>query len=141
MKQALETTLDSASSAQQLAKEITTLNLDNFKTTLENHPLVLVDFWAEWCEPCMAFTPVFEQLSKDNPQWQFGMVNVDSASEIADFFNVKQVPCLLAIKDRVVIDTVYGVMKPHELAHHLFMWESFDMQLINAHFDAKEAAV
>lgn len=116
------------------------LNRENFKQTIENHAMVVVDFWADWCEPCMTFSTIFEEMAQHYPQWQFGMVNMDTTTDIASFFNVTQIPCLLAIKNRVVVDAVYGEMKPREFAHHLQMWEAFNMTEINAHFDAKEAA-
>ena len=43
---------------------LVTLTKDNFKKTIEENPFVIVDFWAPWCDPCVAFTPVFEAAAK-----------------------------------------------------------------------------
>ncbi len=117
------------------------LNRANFKSTIEAHPFVLVDFWAEWCAPCMDFMQTFEAVAQQHPHVIFAKVNIDTSPEIAEYFNVKKIPALLAIRDRVVLDAVEGLMKAHELAHHVHMWQTFDMKEINAHFDAKEAAL
>jgi thioredoxin 1 len=116
------------------------LSSDNFKATIEAHPFVIVDFWAEWCAPCMDFMPVFDQVAAEHPHIIFAKVHVDTSADVATYFNVKKIPAILVIRDRVVIDAVEGMMKVHELNHHIQMWSVFDMTQINAHFDAKEAA-
>ena len=50
---------------------VVALNKENFKETIVNNPFVIVDFWAPWCEPCVAFTPVFEAASEKNPDILF----------------------------------------------------------------------
>lgn len=122
------------------APDIIHLHRGNFKNTIETHPFVIVDFWAEWCVPCMDFMPTFDLVASQNPDIQFAKVNVDTATEVVSYFNVKKIPALLVIRDRVVIDAVEGLMKANELNHHLLMWREFDMTEINAHFDAKEAS-
>jgi thioredoxin 1 len=116
------------------------LNRGNFKSTIETHPFVIVDFWAEWCEPCMDFMSTFDSVAAQHPQIIFAKVEVETSADVAEYFNVKKIPALLVIRDRVVIDSVEGLMKSHEFAHHIQMWSAFNMTEINAHFDAKNAA-
>ena len=85
-----------------------TLTEDNFKKTIEENEFVIVDFWAEWCKPCVAFTPVFEAAAKKNKDIIFGMVDIDKDKVIADYFQVAVVPAVLFIRDRAGIHAQDG---------------------------------
>ena len=65
---------------------VITLNKTNFKETIEKNPFVVVDFWAPWCEPCVAFSPTFESAAAKNSDIVFGMVNTETDPEIGDYF-------------------------------------------------------
>lgn len=117
------------------------LNRGNFKETVETNPFVIVDFWAEWCAPCMAFLPTYDVVASEYPHIIFAKVHADTSADVASYFNVKRIPALLVIRDQVVIDAVEGQMQAYELKHHIQTWEAFDMTQINAHFDAKEIRV
>ncbi len=57
---------------------------------------VVVDFWAKWCNPCMAFAPIFEKLSKKyEGKIKFLRCNIEKQKAIATFFNVKSIPTTL----------------------------------------------
>lgn len=120
-----------------LTASVLKVNQENFKSTIECHPFVLISFGASWCQPCERFAPVFEHVATTFPSWQFAVINIDQSPELSAYFNVKQVPCLMAIRQGIVIDTVIGEMKVHELSHHVQMWTAFNMTEIEAHFDAK----
>ena len=45
-------------------KNLVALTKENFKKTIESNTFLIVDFWAPWCEPCVNFTPIFEEAAK-----------------------------------------------------------------------------
>ena len=85
-----------------------TLTKSNFKKTIEENEFVIVDFWATWCKPCVAFTPVFEAAAKKNKDIIFGMVDIDKDKVIADYFQVAVVPAVLFIRDQAGIHAQDG---------------------------------
>lgn len=87
---------------------VLTLTKENFKDTIVNNEFVIVDFWAPWCEPCMNFTPVFEAAAEKNPDIVFGMVNTEESPEISEYFEVKQIPGLLIVREQAGIHTQIG---------------------------------
>ena len=87
---------------------LTTLTESNFKKTIEENEFVIVDFWATWCKPCVAFTPIFEAAAKKNKDIIFGMVDIDNGKVIADYFQVAIVPAVLFIRDRAGIHAQDG---------------------------------
>ena len=73
---------------------------------------VFVDFWAEWCGPCRAVSPVVEELSKEyGDKVDFVKINVDDNGEIAQKFNVFSIPTLAIFKDGVVSQKVGAATK------------------------------
>jgi len=91
-----------------LMTNLITLTESNFKKTIEENEFVIVDFWATWCKPCVAFTPIFEAAAKKNKDIIFGMVDIDKDKVIADYFQVAIVPAVLFIRDRAGIHAQDG---------------------------------
>ena len=48
---------------------------DDFKTTIDDNDIVLVDWWASWCGPCRMFAPVFEKASAEHPDIVFAKID------------------------------------------------------------------
>jgi len=87
---------------------VVALNKANFKEMIEKNPFVIVDFWAPWCDPCVAFTPTFEAASEKNPDIVFGMVNTEADPEISEYFEVNQIPGILVIREQAGIHAQVG---------------------------------
>lgn len=111
-----------------------------FNQQVASNPFVILLFTATWCEPCQVFYPVFTAMAEQHPDILIASVDIDVAVDLAANFQVKQVPALMVVRDRVVIDMVTGAMQAHELQHHVEMWQSLDMTAIQAHFEQPSAA-
>lgn len=73
--------------------------------------LVLVDFWATWCGPCLMQAPILEQLSQefDEDELKIVKMDVDENPNTAQSFGIMSIPTLLFKKDGQVVKQVAGV--------------------------------
>lgn len=73
--------------------------------------LVLVDFWATWCGPCLAIAPILEQLAGEYAgKAKMTKLDVDANQRTAARFNVRSIPSILFFKDGKHVDTVVGAV-------------------------------
>jgi thioredoxin 1 len=71
--------------------------------------IVIVDFFAEWCSPCKMLAPIFEELGNEMVgQVKFIKVNVDESSDIANKYNITNIPAMLILKNREEQDITVG---------------------------------
>jgi len=72
---------------------------------------VLIDFYADWCMPCLMMAPVLQELSeKMKGKIRIGKVNVEDNQELAQKFNVSSIPNFVLIKDGEVAERFIGAM-------------------------------
>jgi thioredoxin 1 len=77
-------------------------------------PIVL-DFWASWCGPCKMMDPIFREVAVERPDVVFGKVNVDEEPKLAQKYEIRAIPTLLAIVDGKVVKTSVGLLKKEAL--------------------------
>ena len=83
---------------------------DNFQTEVLDDPgLVIIDFWAEWCQPCKMMAPVFAELNGEEDKVKFCKVNVDEQPNLASMFGIDSIPTLAVVQDRHTLTGMVGV--------------------------------
>ncbi|MCB5189442.1 thioredoxin family protein [Methylobacillus arboreus] len=115
------------------------LNKANFKQTIESHDFVIVDFWAPWCQPCVAFTPIFEAAAEKNPDIVFGMVNTEDDPEIGEYFEVSKIPGILVIREQAGVHAQVGEIGAPALDKIIEWARAYDMTQIRQYY-AEQAA-
>lgn len=86
------------------------LEPQNFTDFLDNNKIAVVDFWAEWCAPCLAFAKIFDKVASEYKDIGFGKVDIESYPELSELFQVRSIPHLLIFKEGVAIYSESGSM-------------------------------
>ena len=85
--------------------------------------LVLVDFWATWCGPCVAIAPYLDKIAESNAgKLKVAKLDVDTNQKTAMRFNVRSIPTMMFFKDGKHVDTLVGAnpgVLQQKVAQHL----------------------
>jgi len=83
---------------------------DNFAAEVDQaQGLVLVDFWATWCGPCVAIAPYLDKIAEANAgKLKVAKLDVDQNQKTAMRFNVRSIPTMMFFKDGKHVDTLVG---------------------------------
>ena len=98
--------------------EITDGNFE--KLVLKSEKLVIVDFWAEWCGPCKAITPVLDEISNEfGDKVLIGKVNVDEVKELPVKYGIRSIPTLLFFSNGEITRQEVGLQSKQTLVDNI----------------------
>ena len=98
---------------------IVNITIENVQQELleaSQQKLILIDFWADWCEPCKQLMPVLEKLAGEYAEHlTLAKINCDEQQQIAAQFGVQSLPTVVLFKDGQPIDGFAGVQPESEI--------------------------
>jgi len=93
---------------------------NTFDQVIKAHPVVVVDFWGEWCPPCHMIAPIIEELAKDYVgKVVFGKLNTNENQATAVKYGITAIPTLLFFKNGKLVDQVLGAVPKQHLEEKL----------------------
>lgn len=88
---------------------IVILDDNNFDNTIKSHDICVVQFYAQWCSPCMSIAPLFNKIADEmKNKYFFAKVDVDSSDYIVSKYNISNVPITLLFQSGILLDRLLG---------------------------------
>jgi thioredoxin 1 len=98
-------------SREQEISHVIHLNDKDFFASIKSEGLMVTDFWASWCGPCMSMAPVIEELASEySGRIKFAKVDVDANPVISQQFGILSIPTFLVTNKGKVLDVFIGAM-------------------------------
>ena len=77
------------------------LTQSNFDETISNNDIVIIDFWAPWCGPCLQFAPTFKEASEKIEGVTFAKVNTEDEQALGAHFGIRSIPTLMIFREQI----------------------------------------
>lgn len=104
------------SGQEVVESKVIEVNENNFEEeVLNSEKLVLIDFYADWCEPCKMLSPIIDEVSNEKDNVKFVRIDVDTNDNLATKYQIMYMPTLVIIKNGEEIDRSIGLINKDEL--------------------------
>ena len=107
---------------------------DNHDKTITDG-IVLIDFWASWCGPCLRFGPIFERVSEEHPAAVFAKVDTEAEQELAAQYGVTSIPTLVVYRDGIPVFGQPGALPEDALQSILGQVRELDMAQVRTQYE------
>ena len=110
----METASRSDSPTRTADEPIAIDGVDHLETILERNPLVLVDFYADWCGPCQMLAPILERIADQTPA-VVAKVDTDTHPPLAEQYAIRGLPTLVVTVDGEPVDRLIGMQSEEHI--------------------------
>ena len=112
---------------------------DNIETIVDRDGIVVLDFWASWCGPCLRFAPIFEASAQKHPDIVHGKIDTQAEQALAMELQIQSIPTIMVFRDRVLLFRQPGMLPPDALEDLLTQVHGLDMDDIRRQIAEQQA--
>lgn len=80
---------------------------------------VVIDFWAEWCNPCQMLMPIVKQLGEENEDFKVCKIDIDELPDLASQYEIVSIPTLVVIKNNKVVEEIVGYQSKESILNKI----------------------
>ena len=115
------------------------LGADTFEKAIEEHDILLVDWWASWCGPCRMFAPVYEAASEEHQDVTFASVDTEAEQALSGAAGIRSIPTLMAFREGVLVFSQAGALPAPALEELITAVKGLDMEEVHRKVAEQEA--
>ena len=109
----------------------------NFDETIANNEIVIIDFWAPWCGPCLQFAPTFKETSEKVNGVAFAKINTEDEQALGAHFKIRSIPTLMIFREGIGIFSQPGSISGKDLEDLLEKAKAIDMDEVRKELETQ----
>ena len=113
------------------------LTESNFDETIANNEIVIIDFWAPWCGPCLQFAPTFKETSDKVDGVAFAKINTEDEQALGAHFRIRSIPTLMIFREGIGIFSQPGSISGKDLEDLLEKAKAIDMDEVRKELETQ----
>lgn len=117
-----------------------TVTSENLESTIADNGIVILDFWASWCGPCLRFAPVFEAASTKHADVVFGKVDTQDQQMLAAQLQIQSIPTLMVFRDQILLYREAGALPAPVFEDLIAQVKALDMDQVRKEIAERQAA-
>lgn len=121
-----------------MSADTVVITQQNFESVVDKDGIVLIDWWAPWCGPCKTFAPTYESVAAKHPDITFGKVNTEDEQGLAQAFDIRSIPTLMILRDKVMLFSQAGALPEADLEDLIRQVRALDMEKVRAEIAGQE---
>ena len=122
---------------RELCMSVIELTQSNFDETIASNEIVIIDFWAPWCAPCLQFAPTFKETSEKVEGVTFAKINTEEEQSLSAHFRIRSIPTLMIFRDGIGIFSQPGSLSGADLEDLLEKAKTIDMDEVRKELESQ----